>query len=364
MVALADVAIAAPKTLYRFTQATGFDATGEFVFDSTGAMYGTAGGASGNGIVFKYVGNTHSFTVLYNFRGGSTDGAQPLPGIVLTNAGLLYGTTAAGGAHNLGTIFQVNAATGAEAVDYSFSGTPDAATPSTGLVQAPNGLLYGTAGFGGAAKAGAIFSFVPASQAEAVVSSFTGSYGYVLPNSLIAGPGGVLYGATYKGGITDAGTVFALQTSSGVGTQIYDFAAAPDGLSNPGPALAIDAKGRLYGTAANRQSAGTVFRLVPDSGKLGVLGTLKGSQSTVTGLLVAGTGTLYGTSYLATKTAGGSLFAVSLATGGITTLYDFPAVRGVADYPAGLVIAPKGVLIGSTVRPIGAVCGTLFAFKP
>jgi hypothetical protein len=81
-------------------------------------------------------------------------------------------------------------------------------------------------------------------------------------------------------------------------------------------------------------------------------------------LLVAGTGTLYGTSYLATKTAGGSLFAVSLATGGITTLYDFPAVRGVADYPAGLVIAPKGVLIGSTVRPIGAVCGTLFAFKP
>ena len=70
-----------------------------------------------------------SFRVLHAFRGGGTDGANPMAGL-LEIKGRLYGTTAEGGAYggsnySGGTVFSVNVATGNERVLHSFGGSAD-----------------------------------------------------------------------------------------------------------------------------------------------------------------------------------------------------------------------------------------------
>jgi uncharacterized repeat protein (TIGR03803 family) len=47
-----------------------------------------------------------SESLLYNFKGGSADGEDPVGGLVNLN-GTLYGTTAIGGVHDEGTVFEL-----------------------------------------------------------------------------------------------------------------------------------------------------------------------------------------------------------------------------------------------------------------
>ncbi len=79
---------------------------GRVIRDANGVLYGTttAGGASGQGTVFKLDGNKE--TVLYSFAGGA-DGADPQAALIMDAAGNLYGTTSAGGPAGNGTVFEL-----------------------------------------------------------------------------------------------------------------------------------------------------------------------------------------------------------------------------------------------------------------
>jgi uncharacterized repeat protein (TIGR03803 family) len=81
------------------------------VFDnSSGNLYGTtfSEGAYGMGTVFKLTPGDYgwAYTSLHDFTGGS-DGANPQAGLAIDAAGNLYGTTNAGGANNMGVVFEV-----------------------------------------------------------------------------------------------------------------------------------------------------------------------------------------------------------------------------------------------------------------
>jgi uncharacterized repeat protein (TIGR03803 family) len=82
------------------------------VFDAQGNLYGTtsAGGdANGDGTVFKLTttsgGKWHE-SIVHRFQ-NNHDGANPYYGLTLDKAGNLYGTTAAGGSHSQGVIFEI-----------------------------------------------------------------------------------------------------------------------------------------------------------------------------------------------------------------------------------------------------------------
>src|ERR1700722_10753355 len=111
-----------------------------FTMSETGILYGTAssGGASGYGVVLK-VGAKGAETVLHSFAGGSSDGATPNGGVLLKGREI-FGTTTAGGASGLGTVFKLAGTT--ESVLYSFAGGTDGAVPIAGLVMDPAGNLY------------------------------------------------------------------------------------------------------------------------------------------------------------------------------------------------------------------------------
>jgi uncharacterized repeat protein (TIGR03803 family) len=99
---------------------------------------------------------------------GCPDGAEPFAGLVQATDGSFYGTTADGGANGAGTIFKITLSEGAGTLTtlYSFcsQGAPyctDGSAPVAGLVQATNGDFYGTTANGGANNLGTVFKITP-----------------------------------------------------------------------------------------------------------------------------------------------------------------------------------------------------------
>src|SRR5579863_3082746 len=154
-------------TLANFNQTDGYNP--EYMalvqgFD--GNYYGTTenGGSGFAGTAFKITpGGT--LTTIYNFcsKAGCGDGANPFSGLALATNGNLYGTTAGGGAHGDGTVFEITTG-GTLTTLYSFcsqTGCTDGFYPVGALVQASNGNFYGTTSSGGANSHGTIFEITP-----------------------------------------------------------------------------------------------------------------------------------------------------------------------------------------------------------
>ena len=104
-----------------------------------------------------YALNGGGLQVLYTFTGGN-DGGSPAATLVLSN-GILYGTTLIGGPGHRGTAFSVTIATGSETVLHGFTGKSDGGTPGAGLLLNNAGVLYGTAVTGGRNGYGTVFQY-------------------------------------------------------------------------------------------------------------------------------------------------------------------------------------------------------------
>jgi uncharacterized repeat protein (TIGR03803 family) len=187
---------------------------GSLLLDKKGNIYGTTsvGGAPGAGIVFK-LSSKGKEAVLYEFENGE-DGATPYGGLIADKSGDLIGTTTAGGASGDGIVFKLTQA-GKETVLYSFKGGNDGAAPSGALIADKAGNLYGTTDSGGVSGMGTVFVLAP-NGGEQVLHAFAGGSDGANPGSaLIADSKGNLYGTTQHGGSTGCGgtgcgTVFAI----------------------------------------------------------------------------------------------------------------------------------------------------------
>ena len=245
-------------TFHNFTGGTdGSDPLADLLYNpTTGVVYGTTntGGGSPNctkgcGTVFSLLQNGSGYTVVYRFAGGANDGANPQAGLTMDASGNLYGTTYNGGAHNLGTIFKLTPIAGgqfSESILHSFSG-PDGAHPLAKLALDASGFLYGTTFGGGAHGLGTVFELFP-SGGESVVFSFTGPTGSHPRAGVVFDSAGDLWGTTSLGGGPNLGVVFRLTLIGGIWTEsfLHDFTGA-DG-ANPNAALTLDAMGDVFGT--------------------------------------------------------------------------------------------------------------------
>ena len=263
--------------LYSFTGKTdGANPQAALVMDAAGNLYGTtsAGGASGNGTVFKLTpkktGSKWREKVLYSF-GSGTDGAIPVASVTLDTAGKLYGTTSAGGSSGYGTVFRLKPTKSGwkERILYNFQGGDDGTIPYAGLIFDQSGNLYGATTQGGTGAGGTVFEPTPSN------GSWRFSVLYALPGwGIIAGPfrnlfldaSGKIYGTTHCDGANEAGTVFELTPSSGAWTYtlLYDFTGGSDcqySYSNP----VFDKHGSLYGTTnqGGTNGWGVVFKITP-----------------------------------------------------------------------------------------------------
>ncbi len=379
-VVLASMALAPQWTqaqayneLHRFTGgADGATPSAGLVLDDSGNFYGTTatGGASNLGTVFK-LDTTGTKTVLHSFAGGP-DGAVPHAGLVLDGLGNLYGTTTAGGASNFGTVFKLDT-TGTETVLHTFTGGAAGKNPSSGLILDPFGSLYGTAG-GGASNFGIVFK-LDITGTETVLHNFTGgATGRNPSGGLVLDAAGNLYGTTGEGGVNRAacladyflgcGIVFKLDTT-GTETVLYTFTGGADG-RNPQGGLVLDASGNLYGTgiAGGTSDLGVVFKLEP-TGKETVLYSFNGNsggyypQGT---LIFDQTDNLYGTTFAGGASNFGTVFELD-TTGKETVLYSFTRETDVTTPNAALLLGAGGNLYGTTAGNASDF-GTVFDLSP
>jgi uncharacterized repeat protein (TIGR03803 family) len=268
-------------TLYNFCSQSGcsdgYYPEAGLIQASNGDFYGTttSGGAGGAGTVFKITPGGQ-LTTLHSFcsQSNCTDGEYPETGLVQATNGNLFGTTyGGGGANGRGTIFKITPS-GTLTTLYSFcsqSGCPDGGSPQAGLTQATNGNFYGTTFAGGAHDLGTVFK-ITLSGNLTTLHSFC-SVGYPdcadgdLPRfgALVQATNGDLYGTAPSGGAQIYyGTIFKI-TPGGTLTTLYSFcpqSGCPDG-DDPRGTLVQDTNGNLYGTtfAGGANGFGTVFSL-------------------------------------------------------------------------------------------------------
>src|ERR1700691_999961 len=267
--------------------------------------------------------------------------------------------------------------------------TTDGYEPMAGLVQGADGDFYGTTPYGGANPqtycngcAGTVFKITPSGTLTTLYNfcSQSGCMDGEAPYAgLVQGADGDFYGTTEGGGANGGGTVFKI-TPEGRLTTLYSFCALIDCADGDAPMAGLiqGNGGDFYGTNANgganlgiRPGGGTVFKITPN-GALTILysfcsqtGCADG-QNTYAGLVQGTDGDFYGTTYLGGATGNGTVFKIT-PTGTLTTLYSFctegvyPACPDGAWPNAALVQASDGRFYGTT--PTGGanqLCGTAF----
>jgi uncharacterized repeat protein (TIGR03803 family) len=215
------------------------------IADAEGNLFGTTidGGANGEdplcnlvttercaGTAFEIAKTRHGYastpTILVSFctLANCTDGRAPFAGLIGDARGNLFGTTPDGGAHGLGTVFEI------AKTDTGYASTPtilvnfcalancaDGSSPFAGLIADASGNLFGTTAGGGAHTGGTVFEIPKTATGYAAIPTTLVSFcsltncadGFGPENDLIADRKGNLFGTT----VGQAGTVFKITDS-------------------------------------------------------------------------------------------------------------------------------------------------------
>jgi len=317
--------------------------------------------------------------VLHNFDVAAGDGNIPYSGLVEDAAGNLYGTTLEGGAHGFGTVYRLSRTSNGdfeETILYSFKGgTADGANPHAPLFRDSAGKLYSTTVAGGfsstvcnvgvpSAGCGVVFKLTPTTTGEwteTVLHRFTGADGGNSFTGLVRDGAGNFYGATLLGGSQGLGTVYKLSpTSTGwKETVLHSFTGNQDGAEPfiDCATLALDGLGNVYGSTylGGPANAGIVFRLTPQTSGVWtekILYSFKGGadgEKAFSGVILDKSGNVYGSTSQGGSGRYGTVFKLTAANGyAKTILHDFSLSDPALAYPNALIFDGKGDLIGTT----------------
>jgi uncharacterized repeat protein (TIGR03803 family) len=264
------------RVIHHFAPGEGARPLGGIIIASDGHGYGTntSQGRYGFGTLFRFD-DAHELEVLHDFAGPPDDGSGPIGALVEAGDGALYGVTTFGGSgvggHADGIVYRVTLG-GDLTVLHSFPSAPgDGDFSEARLLLASDGLLYGTTYTGGRYGRGTVFRTDLAGNVT-ILWSFDPKSRQKHPLAgLIEGPDGRLYGTSYGGGTQNPGGIYSLGKDGSDPRSLHVFDWATEG-AEPFTELTLGFDGSLYGGTrwGGATDSGTVFRLHP-SGRLTVL---------------------------------------------------------------------------------------------
>jgi uncharacterized repeat protein (TIGR03803 family) len=268
----------ARKLLYSFNDKSGGVAPFGRLTYQDGLFYGatffgptdSACGGDGCGTILTYDPTKEALSTVYTFK-GPPDGASPA-GDMVYSGGFFYGVTWYGGASGNGqqlsgggTVFKLDANSGAETQLYSFTGGNDGKNPN-GALTLVGSAIYGSTWFGGKFDAGVIFKIDLKTGVESVIYDFTGGSDGGGPNGGLILKDGALYGSTNGGG-ANFGVIFKLVLMTNTETVLHTFSGHSGGSSPSGGLLYKDhaffGEAQFGGIGFDLKGAGTIFKLVP-----------------------------------------------------------------------------------------------------
>jgi len=207
-----------PGRAYKVNPATGAfsviailpsQTTAPLILGTDGNLYGTTqyGGTSNRGTVFQLT-TKGKLKIIHSFNTDGVDGTGPVSPVLEAADGKLYGTTAAGGAFGLGTVWGGMSTGGAgykilHSLQNS-AGVTEGENPSAGVVQGSDGFLYSVAELGGANSSGTLFRVNAKGTTFQKLWDFSninaGQSGDTPRSTPTLHTNGIIYGTTSHGG--------------------------------------------------------------------------------------------------------------------------------------------------------------------
>ncbi len=234
---------------------------GDLIEGADGKIYGTAygdGTANGTvdaGAIFRLDKDGSNFEILHYLNFSNGDGEELGAGLLEASDGLLYGTTESRGANGGGTLFRINRDGTNFTVLRDFVSATDGCCLSSKLIE-NNGVIYGVNTIGGTSNQGTIYSYTIATGSFAVVGNIDQGTGV---NGKLIFDSGFIYGLTTGGNTNGRGAVFVMNPSNGAFSTLYAFASTHQGARS----LMMGSNGRLYGVIqlGGSNGVGSIFEL-------------------------------------------------------------------------------------------------------
>ena len=352
---------ASVMTIASFPTSTGdgTDPDGQLFMDSNGDLFGATfhGGANGIGTTYEIAKVAGGFSTTPSFLADIPTGLNTLLGVPNLSAdanGDLFGLEITGGTGSLGAVVEFPAAGGGPNIVANFAGGAGGAHPGGVLLVDASGNLFGTTASGGAHSSGTVFEIQKTASGYATTPTVLTSFGSgVTPNgagNLVEDAAGDLFGTT------TADTVFEVQkTGSSYAAPVFiSFPGAPQ----IGGSLTIDANGDIFGTTISGgvNNDGTVFEIVKNTSTPITLASFSLADGELSvnrpkTLIVDSNGDLFGTTDPSTQNSGGVVFEIVKTSTGYestpTIVINFGTV-GESGLGANLVADADGDLFGTT----------------
>ncbi len=251
---------------------------------SGATLYGTTqvGGAEDRGTVFKINTDGSGFAVLHSFVGGVSQGQNPNGSLILSGS-TLYGTTTYGGGgsgvfDNCGTIFKIQTDGSGFSVIHNFFGGDTGGRSPNGALLLSGTTFYGLTTFGGPGDMGIVFKIETDGSGFTLLHTFGpgGGSGREPRGSLILS-GSTLYGMTSEGGALGAGTIFKIGTDGGGFAVLHSFSGGAADGGKPWDSLFLSSTS-LFGMTyqGGVSNAGTIFKIETDGNGFDLLRSFSG----------------------------------------------------------------------------------------
>ena len=328
------------------------------------------GGVNNTGTIFKTDVDGNNQSVQYEFLpSNSNEGIKPTSKLMQASNGKLYGLTPEGGALYQGVLFEYDIVTSTYTMKYDFEQNNwNGDLPFGSLIEASNGKLYGTT-VGGGGASGVLFEYDIPTDTYTVKASFDGP---ILGSSpyctLVEANNGKLYGTTNGGGVNNDGVIFEYDIALDTLIKKFDFNNSVSG-KQPWEGLTIASNGKLYGLTrfGGASGHGVLYEYDPVTNvytkKVNLHAFTKGGYPEGR-LIEASNGKLYGLTKGGGSTGSGVLFEYDPANDSYVKKFTFDNTT-TGEYPhGGLVESNNGKLYGMTYTGGANSIGVLFEYDP
>ena len=232
---------------------TGQNSKGFKMIDGgNGKYYGLLeeGGINNEGVLFSYTLATNTYTDIAHFNNHKT-GSNPIGYLLHASNGKLYGACQKGGEHNFGTIFEFDLSNNSLSMLIEFDSI-SGNYPNGSLMQATNGKLYGVTKSAWPNGEGTIYEYDIINNNFSFIDITSFGIGKWPKGRLVQASNGLLYGST----TIQSGNLFAYDIINDTIWSIHNFVNI--GYCN---SLTLANNGNIYGTRVRGNLFGYIFEI-------------------------------------------------------------------------------------------------------